>query len=530
MEKIGLVPSWIERMKDETTSGGGADNSGSVETNQALRLLEEMDDLITQLGADRPRKTQEIPSPTTPSPTTPTQTMEMNSATSGATTSDRIDEAVKWIEHHTALLESRRQQLDDQATAVEIQESDLKDTQLRLAQDSQKIKQEWAALAEEKESLKQLRARAAREKKISETGEKNPKDDAQAQRIVRQRRQIERAWKLLKKEKEGLVQQRRRLKLQAKRLADRPESTSRQQSDRSRQELQDQFNELRAGQAVVDFARQQYAELLEQRQILVESKRFLCATEQEMIRRWSVNRGVGLVGGAVSCILFLLLFSYEVGHRIVDPVWRAGTVVGLTATVFNESHYGQAWVTKQHQLVISDEMVSEAIRMGAQRGVRLFEDSSEMRDALNRGLTIRLRAPGKILFEYEDTNRHLAVNVLKSLGRAFVSHHTMEDRLSGRPNSMRIYESAASDPVPIEDGRMVASGMTLVVSLASVTVLALTIWGWLSRSTRIFEQQAIPETDQLEDDSIWPPPPSSDVSEVDDSEEDEELSQQHEFI
>ena len=51
---------------------------------------------------------------------------------------------------------------------------------------------------------------------------------------------------------------------------------------------------------------------------------------------------------------------------------------------------------------------------------------------------------------------------------------------------------------------MVASMVTLIISSGVVVILTLLLWWWLSHSAYVFEQQAIPELDQLDDDDLWP--------------------------
>lgn len=432
----------------------------------------------------------------------------------------RIDQTEAWVHEHTTALEVRRQQLDEQAAAQEIQQAELQNMRIRLVREGQKLKEQWKLLAAQKQSLDRKQAQSSNDRAAQRMleGGSIPGDDAdlqqQRQQIKSQRHQIQRAWATLKKEKAAIVRQQRRLTLKEQSLADTDASSGVGPSvdgrrlENYRQQLQEQFKQLRTGEAVVNLARQQYAELLEQRQVLVEVKRYLQATEQQMIRRWSVHRGVGMVGGLGSCMLFLLLFSFGVGHRIVHPVWRAKTEVGLTATVFDESRYGMAWMTQQHQLLVDDDLLREAIRLGAQRGVRIFSNTGTMREALSRGLSVELVAPGRIALTFCHTDKDLVVDVLKSVGRALVNHHTMEDRVSGRPNSMRIHQEAARDPQPIHDGRMVASLVTLLGSTVVVVVLAVFVRWSLLGSVRVFEQTAIPELDQLEDPDRWPQEPS----------------------
>ncbi len=479
---------------------------------KALSMLKDMDTYIQQLrdphaedSSRAARSNTTDQDPTSPPP---------------AATQAQAAKAQAWIEEHAAALEHRRQQLDEQAASQEILQSQLQDMRLRLVREGKKLKQEWAALAQEKKTL--AKKRASWEERLQAMPAQTVTDDQRGQdgsgataehdrlSIQTQRRQVERAWALVKKEKAALVRQRRRLKLEAQSLGQQSEAhrtgpqVTQERLDHYRQQLQDQFKQLRAGEAVVDLARQQYGELLDQRQVLSEVKRYLGSCETEMIRRWSTHRGVGLVGAAVSCFLLLLLLSFGIGHRIVKPVWRARTVVGITATVFDESRYGSAWVTKKHQMLVGDALLGEAIRLGAQRGVRIFDHVGGMREALSQGLSVHLQSPGQISLEFRHTDKQLVIDVLKSLGRAFVNHHTVQDRVSGRANSMRIFEAAARDPKPIKDGRTIASLATLLVLSLFVAGLALMLRWWMMRSVSVFEQQVIPELEQLEDPELWP--------------------------
>ena len=154
--------------------------------------------------------------------------------------------------------------------------------------------------------------------------------------------------------------------------------------------------------------------------------------------------------------------------------------------------------------MVGDELLAESIRLGAQRGVRIFSDVASMREALTEGLAISQPTPGRIQLEFRHINPDLAVGVLESLCRALVNYHTQEDRVAGRPNSMRIYEAAARDPKPIKDARMIASGITLGIATGVVVVMSLVLRWWLARSIRVFEERGIPEMDDLESPEHWP--------------------------
>ena len=124
---------------------------------------------------------------------------------------------------------------------------------------------------------------------------------------------------------------------------------------------------------------------------------------------------------------------------------------------------------------------------------------------------MELVEPGRVLLALRHTDRQLAVNVLKSVGRALVNHHTVEDRVAGLPNSMRVYQAAAHDLQPVEDARWIASLVALGLSLVAVLVAVFGVIRWQLRSVGVFQQQAIPEFDQLEDDDLWPSEPAAET-------------------
>jgi len=450
---------------------------------QALDLLDELDDYLGQLKDETRSSDGDVPAAEAPSPPKPTkQPSDQVVSTAGETSHKDVSEEKGPAPKKTAA----------------------------STQPKQRVKP--------KEPTKPPAGVKPQTQKIKQAGS-GPSDsgpdglDRQRRQLQAHQKKIEKAWKVLKREKMALTQQQLQLKADRQGLENKPrrpsgESGEERKLDLYREKLQERYNELRVSEAVVDLARQQYSELLDQRETLIEVKHFLASAEQEMVRRWSVHRGVGLVGGVVSCLLFLLLFSYQFGHRIVDPVWRASTVVGVTATVFDESRYGEAWLTEQHQLMVGDELLAEAIRLGAQRGVRIFDDVGAMREALTHGLTISQPEAGRIQLEFRHINQDLVVGVLKSLCRALVNDHTQADRVAGRPNSMRIYEAAARDPQPVEDRRMIASVVTLVVATAVVVVMSLVLRWWLARSVRVFEETGIPEMDDLESPEHWPEEPA----------------------
>ncbi len=516
-------------------SPGSLPSDSSLDADQAMDLLNEMDAYITHLKhehSDPPAAKKKPPppkkkrtaaaAPKPPRPAPPTQ------ASPSQPVDSQVQRTQDWVDDHTNALDARQERIENDAAALEMERADLTNLKVRLDQQSKALEQQRQALAKEKAQL----AKARQQQPPGDTlgaGAINPNAapaasqndqaeiDQQKRRLQVQKRQIEQAYEKLKQKMAAFEKQRRafdkqRLELEQQRLTQtarhQPQAPSNANTTEIEQQFRQRYEELKADEAVIDLARHQYAELLEQREVVVEAARYLPTVEEEMVRRWSTHRGVGLVGGAVSCLLFLLLFSYSVGQRIAHPVWRATTVVGVSASVFDESSYGTNWLTNTHQMLVGDDLLEEAIRLAAQRGGMIFDNVAAMRDALSQGMALELVSPGRILIEFRHTNPKLAVDVLNALGRAFVNHHVAEDRIAGRPNSMRTHRDAAVDPDPVEDRRLVASALTLGISTTAVAIIAAVLRWWLARSIRVFDREAIPELDQLDDPELWPTGPA----------------------
>ena len=527
----------------------------SVPTREVLDILKEVDGYLGKLKDELPpEKTQPAPQkkdaakPPTPrtKPAQPNQAtipkaepLHKNTQVNQTATplsqnqeqsKQQVEKTQAWVEEHLSAISSRERRLEEQATQQEIIQTDLENQRVEISQDRNKLRREWDKLQQEKKQLELAKTQIKNEVATTDLPQQENKtnnsitNDSSADRawlekqkrqLKAHKRQVEHTWERVKKEKIRLDQYRKKLKLKAESLEQEAQDVAANNTPvnndqlRSYQrQLKERVSSLKADEAVVELAKQQYSELLEQRKTLVEVKRVMIDWENEMIRRWSIHRGIGLVGGLVACMLFLLLFSHAVSDQLIDPVWRSKTVVGVTSTVIDESQYGPQWITENHQLLVSDDLLQEAIRLGTQRGVLIFNSINEMRDALNQGMSIQLQAPGRIKLEFRHTDKDLVVVVLQALGRAFVNHHTMDDRISGRPNSMRVYEASARDLQPVQDGRMIVSAMTFVISGVVVALLACIARWWFSRSVRIFDQQGITEFEQLEDPDKWPAHPA----------------------
>src|SRR5204863_6500627 len=105
----------------------------------------------------------------------------------------------------------------------------------------------------------------------------------------------------------------------------------------------------------------------------------LASSEAEMVRRWSTHRAAGLVIGAALAIVFLAIFSYAVGQRVVDPVWRASATFEMSAPADTNA---SAWAEAQRKLLLSEPMLQETLSQLNQRGTKMFEKTDELREHL----------------------------------------------------------------------------------------------------------------------------------------------------
>src|SRR5690606_17577963 len=68
---------------------------------------------------------------------------------------------------------------------------------------------------------------------------------------------------------------------------------------------------------------QQFAGLDKERQMLVEVKKFLETSENEMVTRWATRSGASVAINAAIAVVVLIIASFMAGDRMAQPVWQA---------------------------------------------------------------------------------------------------------------------------------------------------------------------------------------------------------------
>jgi hypothetical protein len=113
--------------------------------------------------------------------------------------------------------------------------------------------------------------------------------------------------------------------------------------------------------------------------------------------------------------------------------------------------------------------------------------------------------PGTLELTYTGEDNVLIVNVLESLGRAYMGYQLNLDRTLGRDSKTAITRYAAYDPKPIKDERLKVAGMTFGGSAVGAVLLALALRFWLLRSAKVFDTNAEDELiASLDDKANWP--------------------------
>jgi len=236
----------------------------------------------------------------------------------------------------------------------------------------------------------------------------------------------------------------------------------------------------------------QYAGLVKERQMLVEVKKFLEVSESEMIRRWATTRAAGLVIGATIAVILMASFSYAVGNKIVEPVWRGDMTVEIVLPVGEETPAAGAWLNSTHQVINNDGVLKETNAQLKQRGVRAFPDNA----ALSAHLTQHLQVtgePGEIELAYTHTNKQQCIPVLESLGRAIVGYQLAQDRLNDRKDSVKISSSAALRHSPVADDRVKMSAITFGILIGACLLAWAALRLWLKKTQRALDFENGPD-------------------------------------
>ncbi|MCC7205427.1 MAG: hypothetical protein IT441_10135 [Phycisphaeraceae bacterium] len=252
---------------------------------------------------------------------------------------------------------------------------------------------------------------------------------------------------------------------------------------------------------------QRYAGLLQQRQVLLEVKRFLENSEAEMVRRWATQKAASLVVTALLSVSVLAVASYMLGQRMYEPTWRATSVLQI-------GHGDEvpaapdAWLNQEKAILLGDEVLAATVDALVKEGAGSFGNAAHLRKHLDAYLKVAYDGGNKIRLIYDqpgEGGRQALVPVLNCLARSFKGYQMVLDRQAGREDTVEILEPAIRQPQPIDDLRWHVTAAIFIGALALTFLSGLAIRNWMRKAEHLMDQNAPPEVATLTDDKAWPP-------------------------
>ncbi len=420
---------------------------------------------------------------------------------------EQLEQLSDELEQRTAELEAREAELEQKLDAQRHQieqaqqqaDRDLQQRSSEFEQRAAEFDRRTADFDQQQSELDHLQSdlkerEAEHEQKLSDYQQtlKQSKD-----KLVAERDQFEQKQRELDKRAEQVEVTHKKSKTRNQR-----EATRRAKLHQYRKLMRKRTEGLRQAEVQLQVTRQQYTGLEQQRQMLVEVKKFLESSEAEMVRRWATHKSATLVVGMVLCVLLLTVVSYGSANRFVHPVWRATAVFEATPPEGAETSTA-AWLNHHQQLILGDVVMGETISQLNLRGNYSFKDAQSLREHLRKTLMFTAATPGRLELTYRHSDKAAAPMLLESIGRAFVGYQTTLDRIADRAISTRILQAAAVDPKPVEDRRLMVAGILFVSLLLTTSGLTIVARWWLRRASRVFDAEANASLAVLDDPDAW---------------------------
>lgn len=277
---------------------------------------------------------------------------------------------------------------------------------------------------------------------------------------------------------------------------------------RYRDLLRDRSRAIKDHQLKVQSSSQQFTGLEKERQMLVEVKRFLEASEGEMVRRWATGRAASLVMGAVITLVLAAGASLLAANQLVQPQWEASMMIGVTAADDQAAPSTEVFIQSFEQTLLSEPVLKAAmLEMDkADANVRVASSPDKLKTYLQDNLAIA-GVPGRADLTLRGDDKQLLQPVLASLGKAIVGYNAAKDYQAKREPSTRIASPAKLVDLPVANGtqqKLTLAGSTFggIVLLALLAYVFLRVM--LKRSKRMFGE-AIEELTILDKPETWSP-------------------------
>lgn len=277
---------------------------------------------------------------------------------------------------------------------------------------------------------------------------------------------------------------------------------------RYRELLRERSRALQDQQLKVQSSSQQFTGLEKERQMLVEVKRFLEASEGEMVKRWATGRAATLVMGSMITLILAAAASFFTADQLVQPKWEASMMISVTAVDGQATPSTEVFLKSFEQTLYSEPVLKAAmLEMDkADANVRVASSPDQLKAYLQDNLVIA-GVPGRADLALQGEDKQLLQPVLASLGKAVVGHNAAKDYQAKREPTTRIASPAKLMDLPIVSGteqRLTLAGGTFggIVLIALFSYLFLRVM--LNRSKRMFGEE-IEELTILDKPETWSP-------------------------
>ncbi|MEM6552866.1 MAG: hypothetical protein AAF750_12170, partial [Planctomycetota bacterium] len=267
---------------------------------------------------------------------------------------------------------------------------------------------------------------------------------------------------------------------------------------------------LRDAENRVQSSGQQFAGLEKERQMLVEVKRFLEASEAQMVKKWATAKAASLVVGVMITVAALAGAAYLAGQRLATPIHQATLSLEVTGGTDSTGTLtpGPTPADFIQDTLLAKPVLNATLTQLDRTPPRYFSSTEALQADLLQHLTATGQ-PNSIQLQYTHPDGDRAVAVLDALRASAAAFRMSEDRKAGREDTFRVTQPAAKLDMPVKDERLLYTGYIFAGSLGAALLLFGGAKLIASRAGRSFDDDD-PRVQFLDKPDTWSPVKATD--------------------
>ncbi|BAM04485.1 hypothetical protein [Phycisphaera mikurensis] len=240
------------------------------------------------------------------------------------------------------------------------------------------------------------------------------------------------------------------------------------------------------------------AQLEQERSTLLEVKRFLQASEAQMVKRWAVQRTASVVATLVIAVAAAAAVSWTAAGVIAQPLYQSTLTLEVREAPGEEALPPGVWLSGYQRDLLSEPVLQEVQNQLQQRDLRLAGSVEGLGERLRGRVGVRGEREA-LEITFTDPDPKLVVPVLDAVGRGLLIHHMAQDRRAGRmSDTASIRSEAVARDQPVRDERvrffgMILGGFAVLALLAAIPARLLA-----GRASRQLPEGAVAELAVLE--------------------------------